>query len=132
MGVRFVQTKPVPIHTETKGQEKEPVRFLPFKDYKKIFYKAKVRLLLSQGHRQVQEGATSQKLDGVKRKWGPGRPPGLQLRSSPSSRRPASFRLDVRRVFLVFILIEEAGAVAAALALGAALDSAAGGAVDLH
>ena len=27
---------------------------------------------MSQGRRQVQEGATSQKLDGVVRKWGPG------------------------------------------------------------
>ena len=27
MGASFVQTKPVPIHTETKGQEKEPVLF---------------------------------------------------------------------------------------------------------
>lgn len=65
-------------------------------------------------------------------KWVPGRPPGLPLRSLPSSRRPASFHLDVGRVFLVFILVEEAGVVAAAFTLGAALDLAAGGVVDLH
>ena len=64
--------------------------------------------------------------------WEPERPPGSPLRGSPPSRRPACLRLDVGRVFLVFILIEEAGAVAAALTLGAALDPAAGSMVDLH
>ena len=68
----------------------------------------------------------------MRRKWTPGRPPGLPLRSSSYSRRSASFRLDVGRVFLIFILVEEARGVAAALPLGVALDSAAGAAVDIH
>ena len=66
---------------------------------------------------------------------GSGRPGGLlglHLAALPPSRRPACLRLDVGRVFLIFILVEEAGAMAAALTLGAALDSTAGGAVDLH
>ena len=57
---------------------------------------------------------------------------GLHFVALPPSRRPARLRLEVARAFLIFILVEEAGAVAAALALGAALDSAARGAVDLH
>ena len=92
----------------------------------------KDRLLVSRGHRRILEGATSQKLDEVRKKWGPWRPPGLPLRSSPSSRPPARLRLDVRRAFLVFILVERAGAVAAALAFSATLDSTADCTVDLH
>ena len=73
-----------------------------------------------------------QKYDEVRKKWGPRTPPGSPLHSSPSSRRPARLRLDVQRAFLIFILVEGVGAVAAALAFGAAFDSTADGAVDLH
>ena len=78
---------------------------------------------MSQGRRKVQgRRYFPEALRGARERV-PGRPP---------SRRPARLRLDVGPVFLTFILVEEAGAVTAALTLGAALDSATGGVVDLH
>ena len=121
MGASSVQAKPVPVHTKTKRQRKKKPVFLFSLTHglQTDLYKTKDRLLASQGRCQVQGRRYFPEASRGDRDRVPGSPP---------SWRPARLRLDVRRAFLV----EGAGAAAAALTLSAALDSATGGAVDLH